>query len=371
MVRLEMTADGHNKFWTIEQCECETIVTYGAIGAKPRESHAEHKSVENAAKWMNHQIQAKKKKGYTEADEGPQEPAAKRSRTDGGDKATIRLEYRGDGHNKFWQITVDGSNTVVEYGAIGAEPRLSEREHSSAEAAEKFKLSKVGKKKREGYSEVGAAPAPDGQRGGDPQLFVFGEPCSALELEKRHDDWCGPDIGGSSDLCAADIMHGKMSDAPAASKEIAELLQKAMPNLQDTQMMMSSESSDGGEVIVISSPGDDPKVACLKALAMKQGNLEAASKAATLLDMNWRDHAEVGFNRDPDEEFLPDEEFEDMEEDRQMFDDVLKGTGIMNDKLVKHFLFNFLDSFSVAPVIYGGYASDGNIVGILSSRVWT
>ena len=41
------------------------------------------------------------------------------------------------------------------------------------------------------------------------------------------------------------------------------------------------------------------------------------------------------------------------------------------EKLEKHFIFNFSDDAQVAPMIWGGYASDGCIVGIISGRVWT
>eukprot|EP00438_Fugacium_kawagutii_P022482 Skav229689 [mRNA] locus=scaffold3722:170989:179107:- [translate_table: standard] len=43
----------------------------------------------------------------------------------------------------------------------------------------------------------------------------------------------------------------------------------------------------------------------------------------------------------------------------------------MFEKLERHFIFNFTDDAQVAPVIYGGYASDGCIVGVISARVWT
>merc|ERR1712048_755901 len=135
---------------------------------------------------------------------------------------TTRLEYRGDGHNKFWEITVNGCSTVVNYGAIGASPRTSEKDHPSAKDAEKFKLKMVGTKKKEGYSEVGDAhTAGNGaKKGADPHLFLFGTPCSGLELEKRRDDWDGPD--GEDDLCSADQMHGSMNDAPTVAKGVAK-----------------------------------------------------------------------------------------------------------------------------------------------------
>ncbi len=43
----------------------------------------------------------------------------------------------------------------------------------------------------------------------------------------------------------------------------------------------------------------------------------------------------------------------------------------MGESLEKHFEFNFTETLVTAPVIYGGYAKDKSIVGILSMRVWT
>ena len=46
-------------------------------------------------------------------------------------------------------------------------------------------------------------------------------------------------------------------------------------------------------------------------------------------------------------------------------------TAIMASDLTNHFELNFSDEIVVAPVLYGGRASDGNVVAVLSMRVWT
>ena len=46
-------------------------------------------------------------------------------------------------------------------------------------------------------------------------------------------------------------------------------------------------------------------------------------------------------------------------------------TAIMAEELGDHFELNFSDEIVVAPVLYGGRAADGNVVAVLSMRVWT
>ena len=46
-------------------------------------------------------------------------------------------------------------------------------------------------------------------------------------------------------------------------------------------------------------------------------------------------------------------------------------TTIMQAELSSHFELNFSDEIVVAPVLYGGRAGDGNVVAVLSMRVWT
>lgn len=387
MVRLELIdpKEKHNKFWEIRvENDDETVVEYGVIGAAPHVSHKDHGSAAEAKKFMDKMLKSKKKKGYTEVRAAEAGDDAKESNPKKNKTAVLRLECHEDGHNKFWQITIEGCTTVVEYGAIGAKPRESKKEHGSIAGALKYKIGLVGKKKKTGYEEVAdqgndatatpqatsQASSPQGPNGA--KLFVMGARCSALELEKRRDDWDGGD--GEDDLCSADVMHGIMSDAPQVARQVAEELAKAMPGLEDIQIMGSSEGSDGGEIVVISSPGPDPKAAILNALSIRSVNWESSKKAATLKSIDFKTHKH-GFTRDPDEcdDFDPVDEFGEREEEPDMwneYDQLIAGTKILSS-LDKGFLFNYLDSHAVAPVIFGGYASDGSIVGVLSSRVWT
>eukprot|EP00928_Gymnodinium_smaydae_P054380 TRINITY_DN38164_c0_g1_i1.p1 TRINITY_DN38164_c0_g1~~TRINITY_DN38164_c0_g1_i1.p1 ORF type:complete len:389 (-),score=100.32 TRINITY_DN38164_c0_g1_i1:131-1240(-) len=366
--RLEMKKGTHNKFWTIAlDGEHDTLVTYGRIGTAGRESRKEWPDLDKAKAFMQKMIGSKKKEGYVEVGGGKreaEEPDAKKGKPE--DSPFERLEM-----GLFFQIKVSGATTIVESGTVGGRTKTTTKKHGTNANALKYKASLIGKMKRDGYSPAKAGDAAKTQKPEELKLYVCGSSCTAFELEKRRDDWDGPD--GEDDLCSNDVQHGAMADAPPGAKEVADQLIAAMPELEDIQMMYSSESSDGGEVIVIGGPGDDPELACLKALGIKKENFEGAKAAATLENKNWKEFQKLGFNRDPDdaEDFIPEEEFDGDEEGMRQFKQVLVGTKIMTEKLSKHFLFNFKDSLAVAPVIYGGYASDGNIVGVLSSRVWT
>ncbi|CAE7666841.1 unnamed protein product [Symbiodinium sp. CCMP2592] len=207
-------------------------------------------------------------------------------------------------------------------------------------------------------------------------VLYLSDPCSRTQLAERRDDWmCG-------DECLVDEeqegKHADIADAPAAAREVADAMRNAAPDLRDIPICLSSESSDGGEIIVIGDPGPDPKKACLKALGIRKmcedetigekkmladPEMIGVWTAAFVETLNMTDKLRCGFNDDDPEE----EEAEEAGNQKQ----ILALTKIMSDKLQKHFLFNFSDEIVTAPVIYGGYASDGSIVGVLSSRVWT
>lgn len=211
-------------------------------------------------------------------------------------------------------------------------------------------------------------------------VLYLSDPCSFTELAERRDGWmCG------DEECLVDEeedgKHADIADAPAAAKEVADAMKEAAPGLSEIQVCGSSESGDGGEIIVIAHPGPDPKKACLKALGIRKicdddsigENADEADPemtgvwtTATLDSIDMKGKLTKGFNKD-DEDEEEDEEEEEGGDKKQM----LALTAVMNEKLQKHFCFNFGDEVVTAPVIYGGYASDDCIVGVLSSRVWT
>lgn len=211
----------------------------------------------------------------------------------------------------------------------------------------------------------------------EPILFLF-KPCTASELCSRHQDWCA---GEEEDLVQSERAHLAMDQAPEVARKVAEELNEACPGLGGFQVCRSSEGDSPGELLVIANAGEDPKKSCLKALVFPKDSEEWQDKVdendpectglwalATLEKVEWKDYLDKGFNahKDDDPETMVADGLssEELEEYR-------KATKIMNEKLEKHFIFNFSDDAQVAPMIWGGYASDGCIVGIISGRVWT
>eukprot|EP00930_Biecheleria_cincta_P058498 TRINITY_DN44322_c0_g1_i1.p1 TRINITY_DN44322_c0_g1~~TRINITY_DN44322_c0_g1_i1.p1 ORF type:complete len:435 (-),score=95.61 TRINITY_DN44322_c0_g1_i1:119-1396(-) len=194
-----------------------------------------------------------------------------------------------------------------------------------------------------------------------PVLHLF-EPMSAQALSKKSggcDGWC---VGGGSmeNLCQPNVTHKGMSSVTAGAKKVAERMHKALADAT----LPASESDTTGRVIVISSPGEDVKDACLKALAIqKEVGDTNIWELAEVTGKDWGAKADSGFLFNDDDECDDDGEDEDKSK-------VKATTKIMAEQLGDHFEFNFSDAIIVAPVIYGGRVDDC-IVGVLSMRVWT
>lgn len=99
----------------------------------------------------------------------------------------VRLEKTTDGSNKFWEIKIEHeTETEVSYGAIGAKPRLSHKDHGSAEKAEKFMTSQINKKKKEGYVEATATDATEEPASKKPKVESTGD-LKSTRLEDKSD----------------------------------------------------------------------------------------------------------------------------------------------------------------------------------------
>lgn len=166
--------------------------------------------------------------------------------------------------------------------------------------------------------------------------------------------------GGDGHIVEDGVQHHSMESAPEIAKDVAEAMAKAAPKLEET-LVAGGDSFEEGEIIVVSHPGSDPKVACLLALAMVETAEEEHSDecpaihgCATLDEKIWNEYLTCGFNDNSDD---PDA-------------GLLAITSIMSKKLERHFQFSFTEDVGVAPIIYGGYTSDGSIVGVLSARAW-
>lgn len=58
--------DQSNKFWTIEAIGTSVVTTNGRMGAKPRETRTNYESSEQAARALEKEVLAKRRKGYLE-----------------------------------------------------------------------------------------------------------------------------------------------------------------------------------------------------------------------------------------------------------------------------------------------------------------
>ena len=111
-------------------------------------------------------------------------------------------------------------------------------------------------------------------------------------------------------------------------------------------------------IIIIAHPGCDPKQACLRALGVS----EAMDEGAFSEETDWNDITKRGFNIE--------EDMEDYIDVEKMAAGFVAITKIMAAELQQHFEFGFeVEANPMAPVIYGSYASDDDIVGVLSSRM--
>jgi len=205
---------------------------------------------------------------------------------------------------------------------------------------------------------------------GIPRLHLF-EPCSARELSERRGCSAGRWNMYGSHIVADGVEHYGMDTAPTAAQEVAKDMQNAAPDLDDTRIN-GGDSDENGEIVVIANAGDDPKLACFKALGFLASDPDEdvdLFQLTTLDERSWHEYFNRGFNVEDDEDL--DEDDDDLDEDEDKDDGLLAITKIMAERLSGHFEFSFTGGVVCAPVIYGGYTADGSIVGVISARVWT
>ena len=134
-------------------------------------------------------------------------------------------------------------------------------------------------------------------------------------------------------------------------------------------------------MIVISNPGASARAACATALAIRnevEGD-DDEEHAITIRpyqkSINWSVYAakKIGFNYDLQFDSIDEYEGEVGHENMRGF---VGMTEIMSKRLTGGFIFSLYPVYggssrcpAVSPIIYGGYASDGSIVGVLASCV--
>lgn len=176
-------------------------------------------------------------------------------------------------------------------------------------------------------------------------------------------------VGGSGqeNLASASVMHRPLDAAPDVAREVAERLGRAL----DAAILPASESDTTGRAVVITGTGEGglatPEM-CIAALGLKTGEIDGIVllDEATVSVRDWSSESgRRGFC------FLDEEEDDDDDGDNEDRAKVRAATAIMASELTDHFELNFSESIVAAPVLYGGRAVDGNLVAVLSMRVWT
>ena len=196
------------------------------------------------------------------------------------------------------------------------------------------------------------------------QMFMR-NPVSAAELSQLSGSGTSWMVGGSSDenLAEAAVIHSDIAAAPQVARLVAERIGAALGDAK----LPASESDTTGRVVVIAGVGDTgmpDKAGLMAALGLKrQVDHVVLLDKCTLAPKDYL-MAERGFcytnehgQQDNDDTY-----------DRRC---IKAATAIMGTYLRDHFELNFSDKIVVAPVLYGGRASDGNVVAVLSMRVWT
>ncbi|EOD20151.1 hypothetical protein EMIHUDRAFT_242382 [Emiliania huxleyi CCMP1516] len=160
-------------------------------------------------------------------------------------------------------------------------------------------------------------------------------PMSAAALSEISGSGSSWMLGGASDenIADASVTHSDLAAAPDAARGVAERMSEAL----DGATLPASESDTVGRVVVVTGAGSAGQ-------PDKEGLLAA-----------------LGLKRAVDDKVL-------LDEARLVAKDY---STIMASDLSDHFELNFSDALVVAPVLYGGRASDGNVVAVLSMRVWT
>ena len=70
------------------------------------------------------------------------------------DRVSRRFEYQQDMSNKFWEITVNGSEHTVRFGKIGKAGQTQTKTFASAAAAQQDAARLIVEKQRKGYLEA-------------------------------------------------------------------------------------------------------------------------------------------------------------------------------------------------------------------------
>ncbi|HEX4456168.1 MAG TPA: WGR domain-containing protein [Kofleriaceae bacterium] len=166
MPRYEFAEGSSNKFWEIKLDGSSFTTTYGKIGTPGQTTLKQWKDAAEAKKEYDKVVHEKTKKGYAlvdhddggdDDDDEPAKPAAKAAAPAPAAKAGARhFEFSEGSSNKFWEISLSGSDLKTRYGKIGTPGQQTLKEFGDVGAAKKEYDKLIHEKTKKGYVEGGA-----------------------------------------------------------------------------------------------------------------------------------------------------------------------------------------------------------------------
>jgi predicted DNA-binding WGR domain protein len=171
-VYMECDSSSGGKFWQCTLDGCETKVVFGKLGSSGVTQVKGHDSEAAAKKYFDKIGKEKVGKGYepTVPDTSAPPPTtvpkkatvpkkggvSSKSKVTapaakGGGAQSVHLVCASSSGGKFWECTVDGSNTVVTFGKVGTEGAKQIKNHGDDETASKFFDKMLKEKKKKGY----------------------------------------------------------------------------------------------------------------------------------------------------------------------------------------------------------------------------
>ena len=172
MPRYEFSEGSSNKFWEIKLDGASFTTTYGKIGTPGQTTLKQWKDAAEAKKEYEKLVHEKTKKGYAlvgdgddadddeEEDEAPPvkkaapAPAAKPAPAPAAKAGARYFEFSEGTSNKFWEITLAGTDVKTRYGKIGTPGQQTLKEFGDAGAAKKEFDKLVHEKTKKGYVET-------------------------------------------------------------------------------------------------------------------------------------------------------------------------------------------------------------------------
>jgi predicted DNA-binding WGR domain protein len=180
MPRYEFSEGSSNKFWEINLSGKSFTTTYGKIGTDGQTTIKTWKDNAEAKKEYDKLVAEKTKKGYALVggdDEDDEDavpvPVAAPTKVAKADSKPVKAVPRADSQpvkmpvsngtrhfefsegtsNKFWEITLSGSDVKTRYGKIGTTGQQTLKELGTAAAAQKEYDKLIAEKTKKGYVE--------------------------------------------------------------------------------------------------------------------------------------------------------------------------------------------------------------------------